>query len=133
MVPVGRLDPFDEQTENIESYLIRLESFMTINDIQEDQKVHALIAVLGSKVFDELCALCAPGTPTTETYEDLKILLTTRYKKSHMANSQRQILSLRKQKHGESVATFMSELRLLVRTCSYTTKERLEEAVLQFF
>jgi hypothetical protein len=59
------------------------------------QKKHALIAALGSKVFDKLCGLCSPTSPADKSYADLKVIAINRYKSSHMKSTQRQLLSVR--------------------------------------
>ncbi|KAF4526425.1 hypothetical protein B566_EDAN009239 [Ephemera danica] len=132
MAPVGRLDQFDESTENIESYLMRVEAFFAINDITTAiAKRNALIAVLGARVLDELCSLLSPESPTAKTYDELKTALVDRYKRTHMASTQRHKLSLRKQKETESVSQFIAELRVMARTCDFGTKAHLQEVVLQ--
>jgi hypothetical protein len=50
---------------------------------------------------------------------------------SEMRNSERHMLSLRKQKESETVGDFVSELRRMAATCSFTTRESLEEILLQ--
>ena len=131
MAPIGRLDVFDETTENVESYFMRVNAFFAINAVTDGNRVNALISVLGSKVFDELCSLCSPDLPTAKTYDDLKTLLITRYRRSHLASSQRHQLSLRKQKEGESVSQFVSQLHIMARTCAFSTRASLEEVLLQ--
>jgi hypothetical protein len=65
MAPIGKLETFDESTENIESYNLHVEAYFVFNQVQEAIKVNALIAVLGSKITDAFCSLCAPDTPAT--------------------------------------------------------------------
>jgi hypothetical protein len=45
MASVGRLQPFDNSTEDVESYIERVEAFFVANAIDEANKVATLITV----------------------------------------------------------------------------------------
>jgi branched-subunit amino acid transport protein AzlD len=125
MALIGKLETFCPATENITNYFVRMEAFFSINSITEANMVKALIAVLGAEVYSELCTLCLPDKPNTKTFAVLEQLLVDHYKPALLNISQRNLLSVSKQKETEFISDFVSELRKLAATCGFATSERL--------
>jgi hypothetical protein len=127
MPPIGALGAFDEKNDNIKSYFMRFEAYAAVNQITDASRVNALIAVMGSRMFEELIAMCLPDEPSGKTYADIKAMLVDRYERYHLKDTQRHILASRRQKKDESVTNYLQELEILSKTCDYSTRARLEE------
>jgi hypothetical protein len=63
MAAVGRLQTFDDTSEDVENYFERVDAFFLANAIQEDAKVATLITVLGPKAYNKLRTALQPNTP----------------------------------------------------------------------
>ena len=48
---IGRIDPFDESIEDIDTYIQRLNQFFAVNEIGDTKKAPALLSLVGPKVF----------------------------------------------------------------------------------
>ena len=75
-------DQFDAESEDVESYLERLQEYFTAYDIKDDEDNAAkrraiLLTSLGSNRFRVLKNLAFPDAPNTKTFEQLATLLCT--------------------------------------------------------
>ncbi|KAF4518101.1 hypothetical protein B566_EDAN007802 [Ephemera danica] len=111
---------FCEEDEDIELYLIRLESCFKLDNIATNMQVHALIVVLGASAYQELHNICYPDLPSTKTFQECKQLLIQRYKKVELPVVQRGLLHERVQYPGETIKQFVSALYNLARSCGFT-------------
>jgi|GEM_PF-5724265 len=68
---IGRIDPFDENLEDIDTYIQRLNQFFAVNEITDGKKAPALLSLVGPKVFRLLKSVLQPETPESRTYEQL--------------------------------------------------------------
>ena len=56
---IGKLESYDESTEDWESYVERIEEYFKANDVDDEKKVPCLIATMGSKTYGLLKSLLA--------------------------------------------------------------------------
>lgn len=68
---IGRLDCFDENTEDWNTYIERFEHFLTANDIPAERRVAALLSVIGGKTYSLLRSLIAPEKPGAKSYNEI--------------------------------------------------------------
>ncbi|KAH7939596.1 hypothetical protein HPB52_014806 [Rhipicephalus sanguineus] len=66
---LGHIEPLDESTSDWPSYEERLSSFLQVNRIPEDDKVHAFLSLVGPKTYSLLKSLSAPELPTAKGFE----------------------------------------------------------------
>jgi hypothetical protein len=48
---IGKIESFDDSVESWNSYVERLEQYFTINEIDDEKKVPALLILLGGKTY----------------------------------------------------------------------------------
>lgn len=110
---LGHIEPFDESTSDWPSYEERLTSFLLVNRIAKDDKVHAFLSVIGPKTYSLLKSLTAPELPARKTFDELKKLLGDHLAPKPSVISERAKFHRRTQLENESVAAFVAELRKL--------------------
>jgi hypothetical protein len=58
---IGKIDPFDFSGESWTFYMERLDQYFIINDVADDKRVPALLALVGSKTYSTLRDLTSPA------------------------------------------------------------------------
>ena len=76
---IGSIKEFQSSHDNWLTYKRRIDAWLRINKIEEDQKVDVLVALVGSEAVDLLVSLCTPNDITTKSYEDLTAMLSRHY------------------------------------------------------
>ena len=76
---IGSIKEFESSHDNWLTYKRRIDAWLRVNKIEEEQKVDVLIALVGSEAVDLLVSLCTPNDITTTSYEDLTAMLTRHY------------------------------------------------------
>ena len=126
MAKHGTIGEYDPDKEDWTSYTEHLCEYFIANDVKADNKKKAiLLSVVGAATYQLIRNLSAPGKPADKSFEDLTKLVTTHYKPAPSVIIRRFHFNSRYRKHGESVATFVSELRRLSEHCGFG--ESLEE------
>ena len=79
---LGQVDAFDENLEDIECYLERVEQFIAADGIEgaNNRDRVVLLSLVGRKVYKLLRNLTAPAKPSDKSYDELKTLLKTHYR-----------------------------------------------------
>ena len=118
----GKVDEFDEGTDDWVEYTERLEQFFLANEIDDaTQKKAILLSSCGSKTYSLFRNLLAPVAPSAKTYAELVTVM-----KEHKIPKPSIILERfkffkRDRENSESIATYISELRKLTRECDFGT------------
>ena len=118
---LGTLQEFNPQSDNISTYLDRLELYFDANGVEADRKVPVLLTVIGAKAYDTLRSLLAPKLPRDESFEDLMGLLVRHFDPKPLVIAERFRFYRRAQKNDESVADFVADLRRLSIKCEFGT------------
>ena len=71
MAAVGSVTAFRPKSENIASYLERVELYFTANNFPAERKVPALLSIIGANTYEVLRSLLAPNLPQNKSYGDL--------------------------------------------------------------
>ena len=101
-------------------YARRLSHFFAANGVTvAARKKSAFLSVIGPDSFKLLESLLAPNTPEDKSYEELVETLTKCYSPEPSEVMERYKFFARICQPGESIATFMSELRRLSKTCNF--------------
>ena len=116
----GSMDPFDPAEEDWEAYVERAEIYLAANKITDPaQKRDILLTVCGHKTYHILRDLPAPKKPTESSYADIVKLLKEHYNPKQGVAVKRYKFNTRARLPGESVATYVAELRHLAIDCEF--------------
>ena len=63
MATLGNIEPFDDNLEDITSYVERLDQFFLANLITEERKAPVFLSLSGRKIYQLLKNLTAPQLP----------------------------------------------------------------------
>ena len=128
MTTIGRIDEFEPSREDWTQYTERLTQFLLANDIDDNVKKRAvLLSMCGSKTYAIIRSLLAPTKPTDKSFEELIKLMTDHYNPAPSVIVQRFKFHTRQRNQGESVATFVAELRALAEHCRFEGEGLLED------
>jgi len=120
MATHGNIGEFDHQKEDWTAYSERLVEYFTANDVGETVKKRAiLLSVVGASTYQLIRNLVAPQKPTEKSFDDLVKLVQEHYQPNRSVIVQRFKFNFRTQQSGESVATFVAELKRLSEHCHY--------------
>ena len=94
--------------------------FLTANGVTtEERKRSIFLSVIGPKTYKLLCSLVSPNKPGDKSFAELVQALKSHYNPEPSEIVERYKFHTRFRKPGESVATFVSELRTLAQTCNF--------------
>ena len=96
-----------------------LSNFFNVNDIAEGKKSDCLVSVMGSETYGLLKNLMAPTKPSTKPFSELVKTLGDHLDPQPTEMGERFRCGRRIQNDGESVASFVAELRRLSLHCGY--------------
>ena len=120
---LGNIEQYQEGQEEWPQYVERLEQFLQANDIVGESKANkrrsVFLAVIGPGPYKLLRSLLAPEKPAEKTFDELVSVLTKHYSPPPSEIVQRFRFHTRVRKPGESVATFVAELRGLSEFCNF--------------
>ena len=118
---IGKIEPFDDSVESWNSYVERLEQYFTVNEIDDEKKVPALLTLLGGKTYGLLRNLTLPDKPATQTYDAIVKLLKDHLSPKPLIVAERFRFYKRYQLQGETVNKYVAELRRLAEYCEFGT------------
>ena len=120
MATHGSIGEFQGHPEGWTEYIERLECYFTANDVATDEKRRAiLLAYCGDATYSTIRSLVAPRKPTEVPYDDLVKLAQAHYNPRPSQIVQRFKFKSRTQQAGESIASYVAELRRLSEHCGF--------------
>ena len=124
---IGSIKEFESSHDNWLTYKRRIDAWLRVNKIEEEQKVDVLIALVGSEAVDLLVSLCTPNDITTTSYEDLTAMLTRHYGcgESEVISSYQ--FDTRDQAETETVSEYIVVLKKLSINCAFGDKNQLNK------
>ena len=119
MATFGKVTEFKETEEWIH-YVERMNHYFSANEITEESKKRSIFLVaIGAKTYKLLRSLIAPELPTEKTFAQLTEILESHFKPKPSVIVSRFKFNTRAQQQGESIATFLAELRNLSEHCEF--------------
>lgn len=125
----GKAEEYDLQ-EEWSQYIERLEYYFEANGVESADKQRAiLLSVCGSKTYKLIRNLTTPAKPSDKTFKELVELVQIHQNPKPSVIVQRFKFNTRFRKPGESIASFVAELRNLSEHCDFqnTLEEMLRD------
>lgn len=120
MATFGALEPYDSGNESFAQYTERLEQFFIANEIENVERQRAIfLTVVGPTTYGLLKDLLSPILPTARTLAQIIEVLNGHFEPAPSEIVERFKFNSRVRKGGESVSTFIAELRRLAKHCNY--------------
>ena len=116
---LGNMSAFDPKTDNVSTYLERLQLYFEANRVEDDRKVAVLLTVVGAQTYDTLRSLLAPTSPRDKSYEELLEVLRKHYDPQPLLVAERFRFYKRSQRTDESISDFLADLRRLSIKCEF--------------
>ena len=120
-MPIGKIDAFDEANEDWSTYVERVEQFFIANDIAEDKQVSAILSLMGNKTYGLLRNLCAPAKPASKSLTQIVQILQKHLSPKPLVIAERFRFHNRNQLEGESISSYIAELKKLSEHCEFGT------------
>ena len=124
---IGNIGEFSELTETWKSYTERVKQYFMANEISDDRKVPALLALMGGKTYSLLRNLTSPDDPASKGFDAIVKLLDNHLSPKPLVIAERFRFHKRDQKDGESIPVYVAELRKLSEHCDF--KANLNDAL----
>ena len=116
----GSISEFEGAREDWTSYTERLQQYFTANDVTDAGKQRAiLLSVCGAPAYQLIRNLVAPQKPIEKSFAEIVKLMSDHYQPKPSPIVQRFLFNTRSRKQGESVATFVAQLKKLSEHCDY--------------
>ena len=120
MATIGRIEEFREDKEEWSQYTERLEHFFAANNItNNDKKRSVFLTVIGARAYKQLRSLIAPAKPGETDFATLSEAMQNHYAPAPSEIVQRFRFNSRFRQPGESVSTFVAELRAMAEFCNF--------------
>ena len=120
----GKLEEYDPQ-EEWSQYIERLEFYFEANGVDNaDQQRAILLSVCGSKTYKLIRNLTMPEKPSDKTFKELVELVQHHENPKPSAIVQRFRFNTRFRKPGESIASYVAELRNISEHCDFQWKQQ---------
>ena len=134
MPAYGSIEKFSGRGEEFEVYVERLQHYFTANDLQvitptqdnaalvaarHEKRKAILLSVIGGETYTLLRTLTAPARPADKSFAEIVNLLQNHFSPAPSEIVCRYKFHTRSRQQGETVSTFMAELRRLADTCNF--------------
>ncbi len=120
MANVGKLEDFDPDTDSWDVYCERLALYLEAKAIDDNSMKRAiLLTEMGKKSYTLLRNLCAPAKPVEKTYGELIRIMKAHQHPTPSVIVERLRFNKRDRAQGETIASYVSELRRLACTCDF--------------
>ena len=119
MATHGTIGKFDSRTEDWASYAERLTEYFTANDVKSAEKKRAiLLSGVGPSTYQVIRNLVAPSKLTEKNFDQIVEVVRDHYQPTPSVIVQRFKFNTRSQRPGETISSFVAELRRLAEHCN---------------
>ena len=115
----GQLSEYHPDTEEIASYLERVEVFIATNEVAEERQAAVFLSVVGARTFALIRDLVSPAKPSAKTFQELCDVLRAHFEPKPIEIAERFYFHSRNQGSTETIAEFLAELRKLATHCQF--------------
>ena len=119
----GKVNEFNIDEEEWNSYYERFENWIIVNDIPLEKKTRLLLAVIGSKTYGILKTISAGVDVSKLSAEEINKILREHYDPKPIIVSERYKFWTTKQFIGESIIEFSLRIQKQNRSCEFETFE----------
>lgn len=120
MATHGSIGEFSADNETWISYVERIQQYFVVNDIKTDDKQRAvLLSFCGPSTYQLIRSVVSPAKPTEKKFDKIVQLMNEDYFPRPSVTMQHFLFDSRSRKRGESVATFVADLRRLSEHCDF--------------
>ena len=120
MATHGALSAFNQSKEPWTAYTERLQYYFTVNDVQSEDKKHAiLLSVCGPDTYKAIRSLIDIETLDKAKFEELVNILKSHYDPKPSFIAQRFKFYNRTRATGKTVSTFVAALHQIAEYCKY--------------
>ena len=119
MTAIGKIESFDDTNENWENYAERGKQFFLANNIDDAHKVPTSLSLIGGKTYALLRDLLAPKKPATKSFQEIVATLQEHLSPKPFEIAERFRFYKRNQHEGESMLSYVAELRKLATHCNF--------------
>lgn len=118
---VGRIGNLNEYTlqEDFSLWCERLEQYVLVNEIDERKRVPLFLTLFGTEGYALLRNLCTPSIPSTQSYEDLKKIMSDHLQPKPSIITERYKFKECRQSETENVKQYLAKLQKLSRHCDF--------------
>ncbi|PFX12147.1 Retrovirus-related Pol polyprotein from transposon 17.6 [Stylophora pistillata] len=118
-MPIGKIEAFDETNDDWLAYVERVEQYFLANDIKEDKQVAVMLSLMGNKTYGLLRNLSAPEKPSSLSFKTIVETLQKHLSPKPLLIAERFRFHKRNQLEGETVSTYIAELKKLTLYCEF--------------
>lgn len=119
MAHIGKIGEFNENTECFANYVENLGQFFVANEVKNEKKVAVFLSIIDPTTYGVLKNLVQPDLPKEKRYKDLVKVLLGHYMPKPLVISERFKFNKRNQKEGESVNSYVVELKRQSTHCEF--------------
>lgn len=120
MVTYGKINEFDPESDDWQQYVECLEFYFVANKITDAGQKRAIF-LSGGNVYAVLRDLCQPGKPGDLSLTELLKILSDHFTPKPSVIVERFKFNSKLRQQGQSVASFVAELRRLTERCGFGT------------
>ncbi|KAF2898712.1 hypothetical protein ILUMI_07465 [Ignelater luminosus] len=118
---IGSLGPFDETKEDINGYLLRLNHYLKVNDVESTYWVSVLLETVGPELVSLLQDLCLPVKVDEKSYQELTDILVNHFEPARLIIDEQFKFNTRVEQQEELISDFVLALKHLAKTCNFGT------------
>ena len=120
-MPIGKIEAFDETNDDWNAYVERLEQYFIANEIKDNKQVAVMLSLMGNKTYGLLRNLAAPAKPSSLSFKTIVETLQKHLSPRPLLIAERFRFHKRNQLEGETVSSYLAELKKLSLYCEFGT------------
>ncbi|KAL0892417.1 hypothetical protein ABMA27_015532 [Loxostege sticticalis] len=117
----GKINEFNVSTGNWSLYVERLEMYFKVNKVDAELWMPTLITAIGDEAYEVLSSLASPKKPAEITYDAAVKMLKDHLQPKPSVMAERYRFRQRRQRDGETIAQYITELKKLSKLCDFGT------------
>lgn len=119
VIPNFTIDPFDREKTKWARWVKRLEGAFRMFGVPDNRKKDYLLHYMGAPTYDLLCDHVTPAEPEDKTYQELVTTMGAFFDPEPLEMVEVWKFRSRKQKEGETIMEFITELQRDAKFCKF--------------